>query len=90
MSPLEIALVILVSVWSLIFIIMAVAMIVLLLGLKKAIDKINNILGQGEDVAQGLGAIGKVAATGASGLLLKMVGNQVKNVLVRKSVKKRR
>ncbi len=78
MSPLEIALVTLVVIWTLMFALLAVAMVVLLLGLKRALDKINNILSQGEEMAHGLGAIGKVTASGIGGLLLKAVGDRVR------------
>lgn len=84
MSPLEIALVILVSIWSLIFLVMAIAMVILLIWLKKALDKVNRILEQGEEVANGIGAIGKVATTGAVGLLLREGVHQMKRVIVKK------
>ena len=78
MSPLETALVVLVSLWTLIFVVVAIAMVVLLFGLKKALDKINNILSQGEQVAEGFGTISKIGASGIGALLLKMVGDKVR------------
>ena len=77
MTPLETALVALVIIWTLIFVVVAIAMVVLLLGLKRALDKINRILDQGEDMARGLGAVGKVTASGLSGLLMKAVGDRL-------------
>lgn len=62
MSTLEIALVILVSIWSLIFLIIALALLILLRQLKKALDKINNILQTAEDVTEGVKVPLKVAA----------------------------
>jgi len=79
MSPLETALVVLVIIWTIIFALLAVAMVVLLLGLKKALDKINNILTQGEDMARGLGAVGKVTAGGLAGLLVKTAAEKLKS-----------
>lgn len=66
MSPLEIALVVLVSIWSLLFIIIAAAMFILLKELKKALDKINNILEDAENVTSGVSA----AASGIGKLLV--------------------
>lgn len=44
MNGLEIALIILVVTWSVIFLIIAIGTIVIFLGVKKGIDKINSIL----------------------------------------------
>jgi uncharacterized protein YoxC len=79
MTPLETALVVLVIIWTIIFALLAVAMVVLLLGLKKALDKINNILSQGEDMARGLGVVGKATAGGLAGILLKTAGDRLKS-----------
>lgn len=78
MGPLETALVVLVIIWTLIFVVVAVGMFILLLGLKRALDKINRILDQGEDVAKGIGAVGKAAAGGLAGLLIEKAGNRLK------------
>jgi hypothetical protein len=85
MTPLETALVALVIIWTLIFVVVAIAMVVLLLGLKRALDKINRILDQGEDMARGLGAVGKVTASGLSGLLMKAVGDKLRKNSSKKS-----
>lgn len=54
MAPLEAALVALIIIWSLIFIIVAVALIIILSKVQKALDKINHILDNAEDVAEGV------------------------------------
>jgi uncharacterized protein YoxC len=79
MAPLETALVTLVIIWTLIFVVVAIAMVILLVGLKRALDKINKILDQGEDMARGLGAVGKATAGGLAGLLVKAAGDRLKN-----------
>lgn len=66
MEPLETALVILVSIWSLIFIMIAIAMIFLLREVKRALDKVNHILETTEEVAEGVGVPLKMAATGVA------------------------
>lgn len=49
MSGLEVALIILVTIWSIIFIIVAVAVLFIFFQIKKAIDKVNQILQNAED-----------------------------------------
>lgn len=49
MSGLEVALIILVTIWSIIFIIVAVAVLFVFLQIKKAVDKVNQILQNAED-----------------------------------------
>lgn len=44
MSPLEIALIVLVVIWSIIFIIIAIALVMLILTIKKGLAKANDIL----------------------------------------------
>ncbi len=85
MSALEIALVVLVSIWSLIFIIIAVAMLILLKELKKALDKINNILEDAENVTSGVSA----AATGIGKLINNSgsVGRVIKTITSRSKKK---
>lgn len=62
MTPVDTALVILVSIWSFIFIIIAIGLIIVLYQVKKAIDKINRILANAEDVTEGVSAPLKMAA----------------------------
>lgn len=85
MSPLEIALVVLVSIWSLLFIIIAAAMFILLKELKKALDKINNILEDAEHVASGV----KVVASGAASIFGKSRVASVKKLVARTVTRKK-
>lgn len=71
MSPLEIALVVLVSIWSAIFLVIAIAVIIMVREIKKGLEKLNKILDQAENVAEGFGTVGKMAGAGLSGLLMK-------------------
>lgn len=55
MSLLESALVVLISIWSIIFVVVGIFLIVLLVSVKKALDKINKILKTTENVTEGVG-----------------------------------
>lgn len=77
MSGLEIALIILVVIWSLIFLIIAIALIVLFWGVKKGIDKINNILENTQSITQNIASPLSKAVTGAN-LLKDVIGTFVK------------
>ncbi len=81
MTPLETALVILISIWTIIFILVGIGMIVLFIQIRKAIDKVNQILQTTEDIAERveipirtisagiLGFIGKISAQGISSFI---------------------
>lgn len=88
MSILEIALVILVVIWSLIFIIIAVALVLLFREIKKSLDKINSILSTGEEMAMGAKALSKVAGSSISALLSGGKKKEVIKKLIAKSSKK--
>lgn len=66
MNGLEVALIILVVIWSLIFFIIAVALIVLFWQFKKGIDKINRILENTENITQNIANPISKVMTGAS------------------------
>lgn len=70
MSSLEGALVILVSVWSIIFIVLGVAVFIILRQIKKALDKINHILSRAEEVTEGVGTVSKIATASMAKWLL--------------------
>lgn len=72
MTNLDTALVFLILVWSVIFIIFGVAMVIIMISLKKSIDKINNILSDAEDFTHGVSVTGKAAASTILGLLGKV------------------
>ncbi len=71
MSPLETALVILIIIWSFIFIIIAVALIYLLKEFKIAVDKVNIILAKGEKAAKEVEITAKMTSLGVAGILTK-------------------
>lgn len=71
MTTLETSLVILVSVWSLIFIVIAVGLIIILYQVKKAIDKVNRILDTTESITQGVGGPVKTVVSTISAFLKK-------------------
>ncbi|MBI3485421.1 hypothetical protein HY025_00590 [Candidatus Daviesbacteria bacterium] len=71
MSPLETSLVILVSIWSIIFIIIAIALLIILKEVKKALDKVNSILDTTESITQGVGGPVKTVVSTISAFLKK-------------------
>ena len=68
MDPVQVALVFLIVTLIMVTIAISVLIIFLAIALKKFLDRINNVLDQGGDVAKGLGAMGK----GTAGTLLGM------------------
>lgn len=83
MTTLEGALVFLILIWTLIFIIFGVALTIILVGLKKSIDKINRILDNAENLTHSLNTPAKAAATAAGaamGLLEKFLSNKSRKV----------
>lgn len=81
MNPLEIILVILVSVWTLIFIVVAGAIVVVFLGVKRAVDKANKILEETEDVARRVDLPSKVVIASILAFLAKNTAYSIKNFL---------
>lgn len=61
MGALEGALVTLVLIWTVIFIILGIAVVVLLIGLKKSLDRVNNILANAEEFTHSVANVGKPA-----------------------------
>lgn len=88
MAPLETALVILVAVQIFLFVILAVGMILLLLAFKKSIDKVNQILGNVENLTDDFGATFRSAVTGLAMLAGKMGVDSVRRIISSKGRKK--
>ena len=65
-------LIFLVLVWTVIFIVFGIAMVIILVSVKKSLDKINNILSDAEDFTHGVSVTGKAAAGTIMGLLGKL------------------
>lgn len=80
MNGLEIALVLLVSVWTLIFIILAVVMLIIFLAIKRAVDKFNNLLDQTERAAEEVQLPLKMAMAGIAGLASKNAFDAIKKL----------
>jgi len=58
MGILEGALLVLVVVWTLVFVILAIASVVILSGVKRSLDKVNNILSDAEDFTHNVSKAG--------------------------------
>lgn len=74
MTPIETALIVLIIVWSIIFIIFGVAMFIILLGVKKGIDKINSILDDAHTLTSGVSR----PIQAATNTLMGLVGKKLK------------
>lgn len=68
MSYLEIFLIIIVTIWTLVFISFGIALVFVLLQLKKALDKINHMVETAEEVTQDVGNTIKRSASGVAGV----------------------
>ncbi len=90
MSPLESVLVILVGVQIFLFVILVVGMIILLLAFKKSIDKVNQILGNVENLTDDFGTTLRSAVTGLAMLAGKMGVDSVKRIISSRGRKKGR
>jgi SNF family Na+-dependent transporter len=81
MNPLEVLLVILVSIWTVIFIVVAAAIVVVFLGVKKAIDKANKILEETEDVAKRVDLPSKVVIASILAFLARNTAGSIKGII---------
>lgn len=82
MSSLEIFLIITITIWTSVFIVFGVALVVVLIQLKKALDKINQMIETAEEVTQDVGSSLKTAATGVTAIITKnLIGSLAKKLL---------
>lgn len=81
MNPLEAILIILVSLWTLIFMVVAAAIVLVFLGVKRAVDKANKILEETEDVAKRVDLPSKVVIASILAFLAKNTAGQVKDLI---------
>ncbi len=79
MSPLEIALIILVFIWSLIFVIFGTVLIIIFLRIKHSLEKLNKILDTTGDVASGV----KAMAAGAASIFGKSRVSSIKKLVAK-------
>ncbi len=88
MSPLEIALLILIVIWSIIFIIIAVALVMLILTVKRALGKANDILDKTGAIADKVDLPSKVVIASIVGFMAKNslgpIGRMITGFLTRK------
>ncbi len=69
MTTLEGALVFLILIWTVIFIIFGISMVIVMMGLKKSIDKINRILDSAQNITESLNTPAKAAASAAGAIV---------------------
>lgn len=81
MNPLELLLIILVSLWTVIFMVVAAAILLVFLGVKRAVDKANKILDETEDVAKRVDLPSKVVIASILTFLAKNTAGQVKDLI---------
>lgn len=90
MSSLEIALVILVGVWSVIFIMIGVGLLLIFWAVKRAIDKANNILDRTEEVANKVDLPSKVVIASIVAFMAKNSFGGLKNIISETFLKKKK
>ncbi len=90
MSGLEIALVILVAVWSIIFIMIGVGLLLIFLAVKRAIDKANNILDRTEEVANKVDLPSKVVIASIVAFMAKNSFGGLKNIISETFLKRKK
>lgn len=81
MSGLELALVFLVGIWTIIFAIIAVAVLVVFLSIRRALKKANQILDTTEAMAQKVDLPSKVVVASILGFMAKQSFSSFKNLL---------
>lgn len=81
MSGLEVALIILVSVWTLIFIIIAASLFLIFMAVRHTINKFNNLLDTTEKAAEEVQLPLKLAMAGAVGLMGKNAFGTIKKFI---------
>ncbi|MBI2022217.1 hypothetical protein HYS93_05070 [Candidatus Daviesbacteria bacterium] len=78
MNLLETALVVLVTVWTIVFIIIAIAVLLVFFSIKKGLDKANKILDETEDIAKRIDLPSKVVIASILAFMAKNSINTVK------------
>jgi len=81
MSPLEIALIILVAIWSVIFLIIGIALVMIFLAVKRAIIKANDILDKTEAVADKVDLPSKVVMASIVAFMAKNSFGTIKKII---------
>jgi|CXWK01.1.fsa_nt_gi hypothetical protein len=81
MTVLEIALIILVAIWSIIFLIIGAALIMIFIAVKRAIGKANSILDKTEAVAGKVDLPSKVVIASIVGFMAKNSMGTVKKII---------
>ncbi len=81
MSLLEIALVTLVSIWTIIFVVIAAAVILVFFAIRRALNKANKILDETEDIAKRVDLPSKVVIASILGFLAKNMAGSVKDII---------
>lgn len=81
MSPLEIALIVLVAIWSVIFLIIGIALVMIFLAVKRAITKANDILDKTEAVADKVDLPSKVVMASIVAFMAKNSFGTIKKVI---------
>lgn len=81
MTGLEVALIILVTIWSMIFIVIGIAILMIFLGVKRAVNKANQILDRTEEVANKVDLPSKVVIASIVAFMAKSSFRNVKDII---------
>jgi membrane-anchored glycerophosphoryl diester phosphodiesterase (GDPDase) len=90
MSGLEVALIILVTIWSVIFLIIGIALLLVFLAVRKAINKANQILERTEEVANKVDLPSKVVIASIVAFVAKNSYGGLKSLIADNFFKKRK
>lgn len=81
MNGLEIALIILVLIWTVIFVIIAVAILLIIFSIKRAMDKANKILDETEAIANKVDLPSKVVIASILAFMAKTSASTIRDVI---------
>jgi hypothetical protein len=81
MSGLETALVILISIWSLIFIIFLAVILIIFFSIKRLLGKMNRLVDEAEDIADKFNIPSKVVMASVMGFIAKNSFDGIKNLV---------
>lgn len=89
MTSLEVFLIVIITIWTLVFVVFGVILVFVLLQLKKALEKINGMINTAEDMAHEVGTSFKSVAAGIATIATKnLLGAAAKKIVQLRSGRK--
>ena len=81
MSPVEVALIILITIWSIIFIVIGIAVLLVFLSVKRALTKVDRILDKTEELANQADLPSKLVTASIVGFMAKNGYGTIKKLI---------